>query len=201
MFLSRLNQKGSSMVEMLGVLAVVSMLGISVIKLVGNVMDMFKQNLVANEVRDLQKAISGRYKFEGNYKELFEGKTEDETINFLCSNKMAPFKMCNGSSLKHSMGGAVRISCFLVSGVCDYTKYVLSFENLSDRTCINVAQINWFSKQKSDIYDIFVNEELVGVLPHNKTPDSDEEILPLSTKSILETCNRKGENIVTWTFY
>ena len=109
MILRKNNQSGATMIETLGVLTIVTMLGISAIKLIGNIFDIFKQNLVVNEVRDLQKAISGRYRFEGNYKELLENRTPEETAQFVCNEKMAPYQMCIDGLLYHRMGGQVWI--------------------------------------------------------------------------------------------
>lgn len=208
MILRKNNQSGATMIETLGVLTIVTMLGISAIKLIGNIFDIFKQNLVVNEVRDLQKAISGRYRFEGNYKELLENRTPEETAQFVCNEKMAPYQMCIDGLLYHRMGGQVwimPIENFDSSGnaVIDYSKYALTFWNLSDRTCINAAQINWYTQQKSDVYKMIINsgtvKELVVDLPYNQQEGA--QLFPVAADLVMKACNTGGENTIEWVFF
>ena len=60
MILDKNNQSGATMMEALGVLTIIVMLGVSVIKLVGNIFSMFNQAVVVSQIKDLQKVISER---------------------------------------------------------------------------------------------------------------------------------------------
>ena len=202
------NQVGATMMEALGVLTILILLGISSIRLIGNIYNMFRQSLVVNEVRDLQKVISDRYKFEGNYKELFEGKTPEETAKFLCDEKMAPFQMCSDGLLYHRMGGKVWV--MPVENVDsdgnsynDYSKYALSFWKMTDRTCLNAAQINWNTQQKSDVYKMIINsgtsKELVVDLPYNKQDGS--VLFPVLPDQIIKACDNDDDNQIEWVFF
>lgn len=51
----RINQKGGTMVEAIAVISIMTVLGISAIKLIGGLFDGFKQNIVTSEIRELQK--------------------------------------------------------------------------------------------------------------------------------------------------
>lgn len=208
MILCKNNQIGATMLETLGVLTIVTMLGISVIKLVGNVFDIFKQNLVVNEVRDLQKTISGRYRFEGNYQELLKDRTPEEVTQFICNEKMAPFQMCIDGLLYHRMGGQVWImpvENFDSEGnsTIDYSKYALTVWDLSDRTCLNAAQINWYTQQKSDVYKMIINsgtpQQLVVDLPHNLQEGS--QLFPVPADLVMRACNNDGGNTIEWVFF
>lgn len=206
------NQKGATMMEMLGVLTIIIMLGISVIKLIGNIFDMFKQNLVVNEVRDLQKIISERYKFEGNYKGLLENKTPEEVVAFLCTSKMAPYQMCVNNRLYHRMGGEVWVMPVVNydgdgNELTDYGKYALVFWGLSDRTCVNAAQINWYMQQKSDIYKMLINSGVAGKelsvdMPYNMSEGS--KIFPVNPADVMAACSNEDDddkNTIEWVFF
>lgn len=198
------------MLEMLGVLTIVIMLGVSTLKLVNSIMGMFRQNLVVGEIKDLQKVISERYKFEGNYKELFEGRTPEQVAAFLCDSKMAPNQMCINGKLRHRMGGEVWVMPIENldeegNPVQDYSKYALVFWELTNKTCVNAAQINWYSKQKSDVYKMIINrgvadKEMVVDLPYN-----DEEGLngrfPVSAVEVMKACNKDDDNDIEWVFF
>lgn len=210
--LDKNNQKGATMMEMLGVLTIIIMLGVSAIKLIGNIFDMFKQNLVVNEVRDLQKVISERYKFEGNYKGLLENRTPEQVSAFLCTSKMAPYQMCSNGLLHHRMGGEVWVMPIVNydgdgNELTDYSKYALVFWGLTDRTCVNAAQINWYMQQKSDIFKMVINgdkadKRLSVDMPYNMEEGS--KIFPVNPSDVMRACSNGDEddkNKIEWVFF
>ncbi|MBE6454104.1 MAG: hypothetical protein E7017_04380 [Alphaproteobacteria bacterium] len=206
--LNKNNQKGSTMIEALGVLTIIVMLGVSSIKLIGNIMGMFKQSLVTSEIRDLQKAISERYRFEGNYKSLLEGKTSDQIVKYLCDEKIAPNQMCANDKMYHRMGGPVWVMPIVdydASGnaVSDYSKYAVTFWNLTDRACVNVAEINWHNKDRSDIYKLIINSgktfQKTFDLPQNLYEGSLS--FPVSVSEAMKGCKNDDSNNVEWVFF
>ena len=208
MILDKNNQSGATMMEALGVLTIIIMLGVSVIKLVGNIFSMFNQAVVVSQIKDLQKVISERYRFEGNYANLFEDRTPEEVTAFLCDEKMAPFQMCNDGLLFHKSGGEVWImpvENYDEEGepFNDYNKYAMTFWSLSDTTCINAAQINWYSQKKSDVYKMVINsgtdKELVVDVPYNIQEGS--ETFPVPAAEVFRACSNNDNNQIEWIFY
>lgn len=208
MFIEKNNQNGATMVEMIGVLTIIIMLGVSSIKLIGNIMSMFKQSLVVGEIRDLQKAISDRYKFEGNYKDLFEGRSSEEVVKYLCEQKLPPNQMCSNGKMYHRMGGQVWVTPVIdydASGneIPDYSKYAVSFWNLTDKACVNAAEINWYNKDKQDIYKLIINAgsayEKVFDVPQNLQASSFS--FPVEAMAAMDACKNDGENQIDWVFY
>ena len=210
--LDKNNQKGATMMEMLGVLTLIIMLGNSAIKLIGNIFDMFKQKLVVNEVRDLQKIISERYKFEGNYKGLLENRTPEQVAEFLCTSKMAPYQMCVNGRMYHRMGGEVWVMPVVNydgdgNELTDYGKYALVFWGLSDRTCVNAAQINWYMQQKSDIFKMVINgdkadKRLSVDMPYNMEEGSKN--FPVNPADVMAACSNEEDddkNTIEWVFF
>ncbi len=206
--LDKYNQKGSTMIEALGVLTIIVMLGVSSIKLIGNIMGMFKQTLVTSEVRDLQKAISERYRFEGNYKSLLEGKTSDEIVQHLCEEKIAPNQMCSNNKMYHRMGGPVWVMPVVYvdasgNSVTDYSKYTITFWNLTDRACVSVAEINWHNKDRTDIYRLIINPDedfkKEFNLPQNLYSGSLS--FPVSVSEAMKGCKNDDSNNVEWVFF
>jgi len=198
------NQRGATMLEMLGVLTIVIVLGISTIKLVGNVMAMFKQTLVVNEIRDLQSSISGRYRFDGHYRELLEDKTPEETAEFLCDKRMAPVQMCLNGKLFNRMNGEVWVlPVESESGEKDYFKYAMSFAKLSDKACLAAAQINWNTQKKVDVYRIIINlgtgNEVTVDMPHNAA--SEDASFPVLVAKAMRGCKNNDNNTIHWVFY
>lgn len=159
-------QNGSSMLEALGVLAVLGMIGISTIKFIGAIYDKFIQNMVVVEARDLQKSISDRYRFDGNYIKLFSGRScegSDSVADFLCGtcaecnekDRLVPFQMCKNGKIVHKGNGDVQI--------CEYEgetdKYYMIYHGLTKTVCAALAQVDWHTRQKSEIYQMVINPE------------------------------------------
>ena len=207
MFMYKSNQTGATMLETLGVLTIVIMLGVSSIKLIGNIMAMFKQGMVVSEIQDLQKAITDRYKFEGSYKSLFEGKNDEGVVQYLCNNKIAPFQMCSGNRMYHRMGGSVWV---IPSGyyegenfIADYNKYAMTFWGLTDKTCLLAAQIDWNKQKKSSVFRMLINSDKVNNLivdvPYNKQVGS--KTFPASVSDITKACSNDNDNTIEWVFF
>lgn len=199
------NQTGSSMLEMLGVLTIIGMVGMGTIKFIGSVQNVFVQNMVVSEARDLQKAISDRYKFEGNYDNLFNNRscsdTPDTVAQFLCGacegcnskDRLAPFQMCSNGKLHHRGGGSVRVCAY----DDEHKHYVMFFEGLTDRSCTALAQVNWYTRQKSDIYRMVINsgiagKELAVESPFTKTEGS--VVFPITASQAMAACSNGDTN-------
>lgn len=208
------NQSGSSMVEMLGVLTIIGMVGMGAIKFIGGVHNVFIQNMVVNEARDLQKSISDRYRFNGNYSDLFNGRScegEDTVATYICNNKLAPFQMCSGGKLHHRGGGDVKICRYTLvqaegaEATPDDTKYVMIFYGLSNTACSSLAQVNWYTRQKSDIFQMVINGDVAGkttiIDSHYIPGDHGDNIFPVSTAKALAACNNDNDNTVQLTFF
>ena len=211
MILTKNNQKGSTMMETLGVLGIFVMLGAGAISLIGNIWGLFKQNMVVNEVRDLQKAISESYKAEGNYYRLFHDKNnewsssnEEAASKPLCVEKIAPFQMCSDNKLRHRLGGKVFVSPVLSEEMdncekCD--KYMITFTQLSKKACVTLAQLNWFTQKKSDIFQMMINDELF-CLPGNSDTNcsEDKNIYNFSIGDAMSACS-ESVNQIQWVFF
>ncbi len=216
MLLQKNNQFGATMIEAIGVLGIISMLTVSVISLIGNIFAMFNQAIIVNQVKDLQKVITERYRFDGNYSRLLEGRTSEEIAAFLCKEKMAPFQMCAGDGLlRHKGGGAVWVMPVENyddegNSFNDYNKYVLMFWGLSNKVCTDAAQINWYSQKKSDIYRMRINpdteKQLIVNAPLTDGAVSEEEgenvaTFPVPVAKVYNACSNGDDNQIEWIFY
>lgn len=197
------NQKGATMMETLGVLAIVVILATSIMSLISNIWGTFKQNLVVNEARDLQQAITNAYKADGNYDSLFEGwSAENDKVaeQKLCNEKIAPFQMCSNGELYHRQNGRVWV------WPVDHDKYRLSFKQLSKKTCISLAEVNWFLQKKPSIYQMIINPEEEGTggfvvdLPQN-AEEGAVNLYTFSAANAMEQCNRQDDNEIQLIFF
>ena len=191
MFFEKNNQKGASLVEVLGVLTIISLIGTATLKLVTNSYGLFKQSMVTSEITELQKIISGNYCFSGEY------EIDDTPANFykkICEkDKTAPNQMClkSGGSyvLKHRLGGNVKIEKKENSG------YSIEFENINRRACVSLSQIDWLQRRKTNIYQLDINNVAVAYYPKKGNKS-----FPLTVNNSITGCN-KDINTIKWYFY
>ncbi len=214
MFLHKNSQKGATMMEALATLTVISMLGISIIKMIGAVFDMFNQSMISSEIRDLQKAITSKYQFDGTYKALFTGNADEN----ICKDKLAPFKMCNNNKLIHSGKGSVVVEQAKVldmnGNVVDANgRYSITFDGLKNKTCRTLASMNWSTKGSLILYKLELNKnkdfqgdatkealyKKTFDLPNNKKEDS--FVLPVNPSDISGACSNGDNNSIKWTFF
>lgn len=185
------NQKGSSLIEVLGVISIVGILAISALKIITNIYELLKVSLATSEIKDLQKNISGVYNYSGDYEQLFLG----DAYKTLCeTDKVAPNQMCvkkdSSYVLKHRLSGSV-----VLDKSDDSKGYTITFGNLSKKNCVKLSQIEWLDRKKISIYQIDINETEVAHFPKKANKE-----FPITATTSSVACNKK-ENSITWYFY
>lgn len=191
------NQNGGTMMETLMMLSIITVLSISGIKLIGSLMGMFRQNMVSNEIIEIQKNITARYRALGDYAEI------PTTIEDWKKEKILPHQMIVEDSLVHRQGGAVSILPRPRNeGEDIYPYFQVTFNRLPQKTCLLVAQINWVNSHTSDLIEMKINNTHTFILPTrnsgiDKTADN---ALPAKTKVIMDACKKGDNNAITWTF-
>lgn len=184
-------QKGTTLMEAMAAITIASVLLISVIKLVGNMFDMFKQNMVVNEVQEVQKNITARYRLEGNYAGLSGLSAED-----FAKQKLVPSQMHVGDKLMHRLNGEVKIG---VSDLGDDYFYI-EFDSLTNRSCVNLSQINWNNSLSTDLFQIQINDNVYLLpIPSNGVVLGDENALPITVAKAISSC-KDNDNVIVWTF-
>lgn len=184
-------QKGSTMLETLAAISIVTVLGISVISLIGKMFDMFKQNIIEDEIKEVHKLITQRYRLEAVYSELDSLSVED-----FAKQKLVPSQMIAGDKLLHKLNDEVIIE---TSDLGDEF-FDVTFKGLPKRTCINLALINWNANQTSDLFQIKIEETTFKLpIPQNNVEFGDDDALPMDATKAAEACE-SNDNTITWTF-
>lgn len=184
------NQKGSTMIEALSALMIITVLGIAGIKLVGSIFDMFRQNIVSNEIKDIQKNVAARYSADGDYLGL-----KDMTTANLLAEKMVPNQMVANGKIYHRLGGEVLIN----QSTLGELYFDVTFKDLSSRSCMNLSQINWVTNQNSDLVELVINDKTFK-LPFGEVSPGDGDALPMTVAKATTACKSGADNNITWTF-
>ena len=186
------NQKGTTMMEAIAAISVVTVLTVAAVKLIGSMYELFRQNMVANELREIQKNIATRYRLEGNYAEL---SSDAMTPTKMKEDQLIPSQMLINGEIVHRLNGEVTIE---TSSLGD-EYFDITFNKLSLRTCMNLSQINWSGTDGADIFQIKINKKTFK-LPINGVQFGDDNALPISPVKASESCTDDEKNVITWTF-
>ena len=185
------DQKGTTMMEAIAAISVVTVLSVAAVKLIGNMYEMFRQNMVANEIREIQKNITARYRLEGNYAEL----SSEMTPQKMKDEQLIPSQMLVNGEIVHRLNGEVTIETSSLGD--DF--FDVTFYKLSLRTCMNLSQINWSSTEGADVFQLKINNNTFK-LPINGVKFGDNNALPITVKKASESCSNDENNVITWTF-
>lgn len=185
------DQKGTTMMEAIAAISVVTVLSVAAVKLIGNMYEMFRQNMVANEIREIQKNITARYRLEGNYAEL----SSEMTPQKMKDEQLIPSQMLVNGEIVHRLNGEVTIETSSLGD--DF--FDVTFNKLSLRTCMNLSQINWSSTEGADVFQLKINNNTFK-LPINGVKFGDNNALPITVKKASESCSNDENNVITWTF-
>ena len=195
MFLYKNNQKGSSLIEILGVITIIALIGIAALKLVSNTYGLFKQSMATYEIKDLQNIITSNYAFSGVYDFDYNNDNVNDINKMLCEiDKIAPNHMCLKSGdeyiLRHRLNGYITIE-----RTSDIRSYSIEFDNINKRGCISLSQIDWLDRKKVNIYQIDINNTPVAYFPKRSNKG-----FPVTSDVSINNCN-KDTNTIKWYFY
>lgn len=129
------NQRGRSMIEMLGVLAIVGVLSVAGIAGYSKAMAKYKTNKVMDQINSIATNVRTIFSAQGNYKGL---DTKTAYNLGIYPEEMA--KDCTNSSCspKHAFGGSISLS-----GNGDV--FNISIFNISKESCAALVTADWGS--------------------------------------------------------
>lgn len=125
------NQSGRSMVEMLGVLAIIGVLSVGGLTGYSKAMSKYKTNKTQEQLQLLISGIRTLYATQPSYTGI--------TITQLISVGTMPDDMIRGGTTDKAydpFGNEI----YLVSTAADFT---IGIENLTDKICVEIANANW----------------------------------------------------------
>ena len=219
------NENGRSMVEMLGVLAIIGVLSVGGIAGYSKAMNKYKINKTTDQVSMLVANIRTLFSSQGNYK----GLNNASAIRFgVVPNDMytgTPAADATTYDISNAFNGAVTIeadaarSGDTLAGQKD--AFVITYAGLSDEACVTVATGDWGSGQASGLIGIaagksgvtagvkgvFVDSNTAAVAPAAEATVSiaapgAANSTPMSVTNAVAVCSGGGSgNSVAWKYY
>ena len=156
------NENGRSMVEMLGVLAIIGVLSVGGIAGYSKAMNKFKINKTTDQVSMLIANLRTMFSAQGNYK----GLDNAQAVNFgIVPDDMYDTCTTASCNLKNPFGGSVVISSSdLKAGTGenathDQGAFRITYDNLSKEACVTLATGDWGSGQSSGLIAIIAAKD------------------------------------------
>ncbi|MBO5037838.1 MAG: hypothetical protein J6C85_00055 [Alphaproteobacteria bacterium] len=142
--MDKINQRGRSMIEMLGVLAIVGILSVSAIAGFQKAMIKHKTNKIFDEITTITANIQTAFANQRNYEEL-----GNYNCNELVSLGIVSAAMCDATNhIKNAFGGEISLleACSNADyNNCIYSAYSLHITGIPKQACIELATNNWQS--------------------------------------------------------
>ena len=191
--LSKNNEQGRSMVEMLGVLAIIGVLSVGGISGYSKAMAKFKLTKAQDQITMLLMNIRTAFATSPNY-----GGLTNTTAK---SYNIAPGDMISGSNLQHAFGGGVTVNSCNNKGVNDATGqyFYIQLDNLGNEACISLATSDWGSDGLVGIAG--GTQTALGTVKATTDIGTAAANLPLALSSIGTYCEKGKYSTLKWIYY
>jgi type II secretory pathway pseudopilin PulG len=154
--MKNINESGRSMVEMLGVLAIIGVLSVGGIAGYSKAMNKYKINKTTDQVSMLVANIRTLFSTQGNY----TGLNNASAIRFgVVPNDMysgTPGTSATSYDIKNAFNGAVEIKVSNARKLktSENDAFIIKYDGLSQEACVTVATGDWGSGQASGLIGI-----------------------------------------------
>lgn len=183
----RSEQTGRSMVEMLGVLAIIGVLSVGGIAGYSKAMAKFKLTKAMDQVSTTVTNIRTLYSGQPNYSGLDTGTMIK--MGAVGAEMLNGKKPTSATAAYNAFNGAVTIE-----GSPSQT-FKLKFAGLSKEACVAIASSDWGSGSGSGLVSIETG-------PTSKKGETSAGTLPLKLSDAAAGCSGVGDtNSVTWEYY
>ena len=191
------NQIGRSMIEMLGVLAIIGVLSVGGIAGYSKAMMKFKINKTVQQISEIVANVRTLYAQQKNYNGLNSATAVQMGV--------IPDDLSTGSQGRHItnvFGGNVRVENYILGD--SENAFMVGFERLPEEACVSLATANWGSTEQSEVKGVLVGwfsyGESYGYFREGCTEgDTDRGYfacsgrLPISPVNAAKACKEDGD--------
>lgn len=160
----RQGQYGRSMIEMMGYIAVVITLTVSIGHMISSAYGDYKFSKANMQITDLANSISKAGAIEEDYSliiDMINGKGTVSNEQKKEGLKLIPSSFrVKGRKIFHAFGGEVKVgipAASDVSGSNYQNKFYITFYNLNREQCIDLAVKDWLQNKYADLYAVVIN--------------------------------------------
>ena len=191
-------ERGSSMVEMIGVIGILGVLAASVWTLINSARARFQLSHGVLQLQSLGKGVARFYASAGNY----DGLKKEGAIQELIDNHIPPSGMAaSGHGLRHIFGGEVEIANVPYANEEEYgsssDSFTITFKGLTQTQCREMGSIVWLQSDAVNLVSIKIGDTKY-VWP-NYAGNVGNKVLPVTVGDAMEACLEAPKDI-TWEF-
>ena len=214
------NQFGRSMIEMLGVLAIIGVLSVGGIAGYSKAMMKFRVNKTVDQIAHIATNVRAFYSSQRSYRDI--------TQKVLCKAQLVPSEMKRGTAdcsnttaFENVFGGIVSVNGSskinaspTVGGGSDFMAFVISFEGIPEEACLELATLDWGASSGDGLMALGVNSQVSGYyIGHSgyvgkmgngygvAIPNDANYPVPMSPSNAVNACGSKSNNTIRLKFY
>ena len=205
----RINEQGRSMIEMLGVLAIVGVLSVGGIAGYSKAMNKFKTNKLIDQVNMMSTNIRTLYSSQRNY----TGLNNEIGIK----TGIVPAEMFSPTDtnyvITNAFGGTVLVKASATSGD-ENGAYVIAVDGVPAASCISIVTTDWGGDSGSGLVAMYAKNdngsvkeaftELDAASPTASAniarPDDTTNGLPFTIVRANAACSNAGNAIIAWKY-
>ena len=217
--MKHINENGRSMVEMLGVLAIIGVLSVGGIAGYSKAMNKYKINKTTDQVSMLVANLRTLFSSQGNYDGLTNAKAKKFGV---VPNDM--YTSVSGDDIKNAFGGDVTITADKARNgdASSNEAFTIRYDGLSSEACVTVATGDWGSGQASGLIAIGAGETatlttamMTALMTDGGTPAAGAKVVtaqpgdanvptPITVSQAVTACDGGANNSsysVMWKYY
>lgn len=207
----RINEQGRSMIEMLGVLAIVGVLSVGGIAGYSKAMNKFKTNKLIDQVNMISTNIRTLYSSQRNYTGL---TNKVATQIGVVPTEMFDSKTSGTSTITNAFGGQVEINAAASSGD-SAGAYYIAVDGVPAASCISIATTDWGGDSGSGLVAMYIkNGDKIATVKTKLSaditttaadsylakPDDVTNGLPFSISRATLACGTNGNVGIGWKY-
>lgn len=207
----RTNESGRSMIEMLGVLAIVGVLSVGGIAGYSKAMAKFKTNKMIDQVNMISTNIRTMYSSQRSYNGLNSKLAAQVGIvpseMFDGASNVASGTTSNGG-LTNAFGGSVVVAAATTNTTED--SYIMAFDKVPAAACVNIITTDWGNDSGTGLVAIAVNSSFSGLVTAisgattsaatNNVYGINGANFPVSLANATASCGTTGEVAIGWKY-
>jgi len=147
----RINEQGRSMIEMLGVLAIVGVLSVGGIAGYSKAMNKFKTNKLIDQINMLSTNIRTLYSSQRNYANLNNALAIQTGI---VPSEMYDPSSSTSTTITNAFGGLVQIQSAAIASDNDGS-YIIAVAGVPSASCISVLTTDWGGDSGSGLLGMY----------------------------------------------
>ncbi len=190
------NESGRSMIEMLGVLAIVGVLSVGGISGYSKAMAKQKLNRTSYQISQILTSVRSFYTNQGSFKGLTNASAIDYEL--VPPEMIKEISAADGGTskiIRNPYGGVVNLSTNN-----DENLFILEFGGLDYLSCVEIASSDWGATASTGLVSISVGKGgKADDIKITKIFDWSSKGLPISLQTARTTCT-DGENALRWEY-